>query len=340
MVPTTLITGFFGVGKTTTIQSLLAKKESDEVWAVLVNEFGEISVDHAAIEMKEHTDNVIIREIPGGCMCCMMNVPMREAISEILYRVKPDRLLIEPTGIGHPAGILDELRDPQLSKIIQLKAIICLIDPRHAMDPRIQNVQVFKDQVFLSDVLVASKADLATADELTVFHDWAEQLFPPKLRISEVCNGNLEISLLDLDVERSNISLFHETHVGAKIEANTNKKKLILNPGKPHRALNNGAGFQGCGWIFSDKDLFDKNLLLDLLGPPGLCGLPNGSDVERLKGVFRLGKETLFVNRVRNEITLSEIAYRNDSRLEVVISQNIKANWGNLESKLKNCLVF
>jgi len=337
MVPTTLITGFFGVGKTTTIQSFLARKSTDEVWAVLVNEFGDVSVDHAAMEIKEHTGNVIIREIPGGCMCCMMNVPMRDAISEILCRVKPDRFLIEPTGIGHPAGILDELRDPQLSKMLRLKAIICLLDPRYALDPRIQNVQVFNDQVILSDILVASKADLATANELAAFHDWAEQLFPPKLKILEACNGNLEMSLLDLDVERANISLFHESQVGAEFHANKNTS--VLNPGKPYRASNRGAGYQGCGWIFSNKDLFDKNLLLDLLGPPGLCGLPDGSEIERLKGVFRLGKETLFVNRVRNEITLSEIVYRNDSRLEVVISKNVSANWDNLESKLKKCIV-
>ena len=145
------------------------------------------------------------------------------------------------------------------------------------------------------------------------------------------------MSLLDLDVERANISLFHESQVGAKI--NANKNTLVLNPGKPYRASNRGTGYQGCGWIFSEKDLFDKNLLLDLLGPPGLCGLPNGSEIERLKGVFRLGKETLFVNRVSNEITLSEIAYRNDSRLEVVISKNVRANWDNLESKLKKCIV-
>ena len=61
--------------------------------------------------------------------------------------------------------------------------------------------------------------------------------------------------------------------------------------------------------------------------------------IERLKGVFRLGKDTMFVNRVRNEITLSEIAYRNDSRLEVVISQNVKADWDKLEGGLKSCLV-
>ena len=65
-VPTTLFTGFFGVGKTTAIRSLLARKPASENWAILVNEFGEIAVDQAVL--KNDTENsVTIREIPGGC---------------------------------------------------------------------------------------------------------------------------------------------------------------------------------------------------------------------------------------------------------------------------------
>ena len=168
-VPTTIITGFFGVGKTTAIKSMLTRKPRHEIWAVLINEFGEVSVDQAAIGKESNSDNVIIQEIPGGCMCCMMNVPMQVGILEILRRIKPDRLLIEPTGIGHPAGILDELRGPQLSTSLNVKAVICLVDPRHALDSRIQSVNVFNDQIHLADILVASKADMANADELKIF---------------------------------------------------------------------------------------------------------------------------------------------------------------------------
>ena len=115
-VPTTLFSGFFGVGKTTAISSLLSRKSKNENWAILVNEFGEVAIDHTALN-RVNEDNVTIREIPGGCMCCAMNIPMRSAITEILRRVRPDRLLIEPTGIGHPSGILDELQSPDLQRI-------------------------------------------------------------------------------------------------------------------------------------------------------------------------------------------------------------------------------
>jgi len=338
-VPTTILTGFFGVGKTTAIKSMLTRKPPHETWAVLINEFGEVSVDQAAIEKESISDNVIIQEIPGGCMCCMMNVPMQVGILEILRRIKPDRLLIEPTGIGHPAGILDELRGPQLSTTLNVKAVICLVDPRHALDSRIQSVNVFNDQIHLADILVASKADIADADELKFFYEWAEQIFPPKLRILEAHNGDLDLLLLDLDIEYTKAPLFPHAHGHVHTELAAKQEKIVIEPGKPHRALNQGLGYQGCGWIFSAEEVFDKEMLIDLLEPPGLSDLPKGAVIERLKGVFRVKKGWVLVDRVNSEFTLSEIAYRNDSRLEVVVSEHLKADWDELERRLMKCSI-
>ena len=93
-IPANLFTGFFGVGKTTTIRSMLMRKPDHERWAVLINEFGEVLVDQHDLDLEQGNNNVFIREIPGGCMCCMMNVPMSVAIADVLHHAKPDRLLI------------------------------------------------------------------------------------------------------------------------------------------------------------------------------------------------------------------------------------------------------
>ena len=69
-VPTNIITGFLGVGKTSTILQLLKHKPANERWAVLVNEFGEIGVDGSLIAGQQPEESgVYIREVPGGCMC-------------------------------------------------------------------------------------------------------------------------------------------------------------------------------------------------------------------------------------------------------------------------------
>ena len=80
-------------------------------------------------------------------------------------------------------------------------------------------------------------------------------------------------------------------------------------------------------------------MLIELLGPPGGGGLPKSGDIEHLKGVVRVEKGWVLVDRVNSEFTLSEIAYRNDSRLEVVISEHLKADWDELERFLMKCSI-
>ena len=331
-VPTTLFTGFFGVGKTTAIRSLLSRKPDGESWAILVNEFGEIAVDQAALEAGPE-DAVTIREIPGGCMCCTMNVPMRVAITEILRRAKPDRLLIEPTGLGHPAGILDELRKDDLKGVVDVGAVICFIDPRFVGDPRIEEVEVFRDQVHLADVLIASKADLASADDLVRYREWAGALFPPKLEIAEAAMGDIDLSLLDLKSSDVRVPLFPGLHDHAP--ATPPAEIGAAEAGKPVRAENTGVGYQACGWIFSSEDIFDQDGLVDYLGPPGPSGLEK---VERLKGVFRIGTDWILLDRARSEITIPPIAYRRDSRLEIILPEGEKVDWDEIENALISIL--
>ncbi|WP_099832140.1 CobW family GTP-binding protein [Salmonella enterica] len=103
MTKTNLITGFLGSGKTTSILHLLAHKDPAEKWAVLVNEFGEVGIDGALLA----DSGALLKEIPGGCMCCVNGLPMQVGLNTLLRQGKPDRLLIEPTGLGHPKQILD-----------------------------------------------------------------------------------------------------------------------------------------------------------------------------------------------------------------------------------------
>ena len=109
-VPTNIVTGFLGAGKTTAIVHLLQHKPKNERWALLVNEFGEIGIDGSLMQ-GQYTEEqgVFIREVPGGCMCCAAGLPMQIALNMLLAKSKPDRLLIEPTGLGHPKEVLEIL---------------------------------------------------------------------------------------------------------------------------------------------------------------------------------------------------------------------------------------
>ena len=85
MTRTNLITGFLGSGKTTSILHLLAQKPADEKWAVLVNEFGEVGIDGALLA----DSGALLKEIPGGCMCCVNGLPMQVGLNTLLRQGKP-----------------------------------------------------------------------------------------------------------------------------------------------------------------------------------------------------------------------------------------------------------
>ena len=109
-IPVNVITGFLGVGKTSSILKLVEQKPADQEWAILVNEFGEIGVDRGLVRGQLAPRNdVMVFEVPGGCMCCAAGLPMEMALSQIFFLGEPDRLIIEPTGLGHPAEVLGVL---------------------------------------------------------------------------------------------------------------------------------------------------------------------------------------------------------------------------------------
>lgn len=122
-VPLTILTGSLGVGKTTALCRLVAQKPAGEVWCCIVNEFGAVGIDAAAIESSasEHGD-VVVKQIAGGCMCCVLSGPLSAAIAQIIRQVKPDRVLIEPSGLGHPGGELLNRTDEWIPKYGSMSA--------------------------------------------------------------------------------------------------------------------------------------------------------------------------------------------------------------------------
>lgn len=155
MTRVNLITGFLGSGKTTTLLHLLAHKPADEKWAILVNEFGEVGIDGALLANR----GAELKEIPGGCMCCVNGLPLQVGLNMLLKQARPDRLIIEPTGLGHPKQLLNMLRAAVYQPWITVDATLTLLDPRQLADARVAANENFRDQLTAADIIVASKSD-------------------------------------------------------------------------------------------------------------------------------------------------------------------------------------
>ena len=125
-VPTLVITGRLGAGKSTLIARLVQGRPSGQTWAVLVNERGVVHV--------EGREGVAVAEVGGGCMCCTAQVNLRVALTRLLHEVRPSRLFVELHGASHVGPILKTLASPWLAPVLALGPVVKVIGPAGEID--------------------------------------------------------------------------------------------------------------------------------------------------------------------------------------------------------------
>src|ERR1700728_1668451 len=123
-----VITGSFGSGKTTAIRWLMAQKPEEELWVVILNEFTDAGIDSLNVAQAAR-GNFDVRLVAGGCLCCVGELEFGKQLRDILRELKPVRLLIEPSGAGHAADIVDILSIYERQGALSLDSIVCLVDP-------------------------------------------------------------------------------------------------------------------------------------------------------------------------------------------------------------------
>ncbi|NDL65788.1 CobW family GTP-binding protein [Acerihabitans arboris] len=316
---TTLVTGFLGSGKTTTLLHLLAQKPAGERWAVLVNEFGEIGVDGALLA----DSGAVLKEIPGGCMCCVNGLPMQVGLNTLLQRNTPDRLLIEPTGLGHPKQILSLLTSPVYESWLSLRATLCLLDARQLGDARYSDNENFRDQLAAADVIIANKQDGYQPRDRLLLADWTARHAGGR-QVIDAVQGRVPLALLDLSRMNTRAlpdGAHHHGHAAPR--AGLAALRLPGNTGW-RRALNQGQGYHACGWIFDGATTFDT---------VGLLEWARLAPVERVKGVMRIPEGTLQVNRQGQDLRIETLpAPPPDSRIELI--HPASADWNALQTSL------
>lgn len=125
-IPTHVIAGPLGAGKTSLIKHLLAQRPANERWAVLINEFGQIGLDAALLTLDE--SGIALGEVAGGCLCCVNGAPFQVGLGRLLRKARPDRLLIEPSGLGHPAQLLKQLREAPWQGVLSVQPCVLVLD--------------------------------------------------------------------------------------------------------------------------------------------------------------------------------------------------------------------
>jgi G3E family GTPase len=325
-VPTNVITGFLGVGKTSAILHLLKEKPQNEHWAVLVNEFGEIGVDGSILE-GQYTEQqgVFIREVPGGCMCCAAGVPMQVALNQLLTRAKPDRLLIEPTGLGHPKEVLQVLSTQHYQKVLLLQKTLTLVDARNLSDERYTTHDTFNQQISVADIIIGNKLDLYQKGDKTKLITYVKKLGKPDAQVAFAKHGEISLSLLAGSTTNLLASFPHKHH-----QHKSNNKVLASEASIPNsvfiKAINEGQGYISTGWRFSYNTLFNYKKLLSFL---------TSIEALRIKAVFITDKGSFSYNIADNSTIEEQHNNAVESRIEIIAEQTIDS-W---EASLIACIV-
>lgn len=121
-----MIAGPLGAGKTSLIRQLMAQRPADERWAVLINEFGQVGLDAALLTTA--ADGIALGEVAGGCLCCVNGAPFQVGLGRLLRQARPQRVFIEPSGLGHPAQLLRQLREPPWQGVLAVQPSVLVLD--------------------------------------------------------------------------------------------------------------------------------------------------------------------------------------------------------------------
>ena len=325
-VPTNVITGFLGVGKTTAILNLLKSKPENERWAVLVNEFGEIGVDGSLFEGQHSQEQgVFIREVPGGCMCCTSGLPMQIALNQLLAKARPDRLLIEPTGLGHPKEVLEVLSSEYYLDALSLHKTLTIVDARKLKQQRYTEHDTFNQQIALADIVVGNKMDLYEQGDKERLADYVKQQGQAGTDVIFTQHGQVPFTVLHGLTSTPSIAVDHHHH-----HHHHHPKPLASDEPIPEKgylcAINEAEGFYSIGWRFLPSKIFSYQRLFSFL---------TGLQVERMKAVFITDVGVFGYNLAADALTEIELDDCVESRIEMISQQ---PNDG-MEEQLLTCVM-
>jgi G3E family GTPase len=167
-IPVTVVTGFLGAGKTTLIRELLGRPEGANT-AVVVNEFGEVGIDHALL--RASSDATVL--LGNGCVCCAVRSDLQESLRSLFAdRIRGavpsfQRVVIETSGLADPAPVLQTIAsDRALGEVFHLQALITVVDAPGGV-ANLERMPEARHQVALADRIVLTKTDRADAAMLT-----------------------------------------------------------------------------------------------------------------------------------------------------------------------------
>jgi len=179
-----LICGFLGSGKSTLVRRILSRPVVPGSLAVIVNEFGDVSIDGTVLGGHD----VDIVELTSGCLCCTLRGSLVRAVEELRDRAGVERTVIEATGVAQPDEMREAFADPALAASVTLGPMVTVVDAARFAIFRQTLGEFYAAQVASADVILLNKTDLASADQIAAVKREIAGLNPAaRLFLTERC---------------------------------------------------------------------------------------------------------------------------------------------------------
>ena len=160
MLKIDIVSGFLGAGKTTFIKRILKTNIKNEKIVLIENEFGDVNIDSDFMA----GNNIEISEISSGCICCSLVGDFSKNLSEIIEKYNPDRIIVEPSGVGKLSDVIKAVFEAKLGDY--LNTYVCIVDATKAKVYARNFKEFFADQIANAKTVLLSRCDIASIDKI------------------------------------------------------------------------------------------------------------------------------------------------------------------------------
>ena len=189
-----IISGFLGAGKTTFIKKLLQEAIAGEQVVLIENEFGEIGIDGGFLK----DAGIEIREMNSGCICCSLVGDFGKSLEEVLTKYHPDRVIIEPSGVGKLSDVMKAVIDVASELEVTLNSAVTIVDAQKCRMYRKNFGEFFNNQIENAGTVVLSRTDIAPADKVSQAVEIIRELNPKASVVTTPCGELSGKQLLEI----------------------------------------------------------------------------------------------------------------------------------------------
>lgn len=291
-----IVYGFLGAGKTTFIINALKALGKDEETVVLVNEFGEVGIDGELLE--NQGGNVV--EMPSGCICCTLQTDFRSQMMEITRNLKPERVIIEPTGVATIKQIHSIVGAQLFENRIQKIHSIMIADAAGFMELYKANRHFVESQTARADLVLLNKCDLVDKKKARVIRSAVSSINPGTTVLMTA------FGVVDWAEYRQALSVVSFP---------------VLNRFDPgahdhHDEPAAGLGLASIGREYR-REIFDTGALERFFRDLG-TGAAGFGNIVRAKGVFRIGSKWILMELASGNVSSQPVRESDQSKVAVI----------------------